>query len=191
MFYVNYNFVASQMWLFGHILPLLNGQYIPEEEEQWMLYLQLMDNINISLPNTSEDYAVYLSTLVTDHHNEFYRLERLTQAYAKRLNRIWSSSLSSKHKVHTTNTWDVAVFRYFFAQVKWPDKTLVQLDRLTRKILRRFNSHHYSASIEQLYLRRISGGRGVVNIRQAYEREVVASGLYLVESVQDELCRRW
>ena len=114
------------------------------------------------------------------------------QAYAKRLNRIWSSSLSSKHKAHVTNTWAVvAAFRYFFVQVKWPDKTLVQLDRLTRKIFQRFNSHHYSASNEQLYLRQIIGGRGVVNIRQAYEREVVASALYLVESVQDELCRRW
>ena len=117
--------------------------------------------------------------------------EHLMQAYAKCLNRIWSSSLSYKHKAHVTNTWAVAAFRYFFVQVKWPDKTLVQLDRLTRKIFQRFNSHHYSASIEQLYLRQIIGGRGVVNICQAYEREVVASALYLVESVQDELCRRW
>ena len=117
--------------------------------------------------------------------------ERLTQAYTKRLNRIWSSSLSSKHKAHATNTWAVAVFRYFFTQVKWPDKILVQLDRLTRKILQRFNSQHYSASIEQLYIRRISGGRGLVNIRQIYEREVVESGLYLVKSVQDELRRQW
>ena len=117
--------------------------------------------------------------------------ERLIQAYSKRLNWIWSSSLSSKHKAHPTNTWAVAVFRYFFAQVKWPDKTLVQLDMLTHKILQCSNSHHYSASIEQLYLRQISGGRGLVNIHLAYEREVVVLGLYLVESVQDELCRWW
>ena len=113
--------------------------------------------------------------------------ERLTKVYAQRLHRIWSSALSSKHKVHATNTWAVSVFRYFFALVKWPLKELIQLDRLTRKILRRFKSHHLSASIECLYLRRASGGRGLVNIRQAYEGEVVASELYMANAGEDEL----
>ena len=50
--------------------------------------------------------------------------ERLTKTYAKRLRQIWSSDLNSKHKVHATNTWAVAVFRYFFTQVKWPERAL-------------------------------------------------------------------
>ena len=78
--------------------------------------------------------------------------ERLQREYAKRLFKIWSSSLSAKHKVHATNSWAVAVFRYFFPLVKWPHNALVQLDRLTRRILRRFKSHHHSAAIERLYL---------------------------------------
>lgn len=63
------------MWLFGRILPLLIGEYIPEEDERWMLYLQLMDIVDILFsPTTSEDYAIYLSTLISDHHDEFRRL---------------------------------------------------------------------------------------------------------------------
>ena len=85
------------------------------------------------------------------------------------------------------NTWAIAVFRYFFAQVKWPDRTLVQLDILTHKIMNQFKAHHYCASVECLYPKRISRGSGLVNICQAYEQEVVASGLYLVSAVQDEL----
>ena len=112
---------------------------------------------------------------------------RLQQVYAKRLYKIWSSSLSAKHKVHATNTWTVAVFRYFFPLVKWPHNALVQLDRLTRRILRRFKSHHHSASIERLYLSHVNGGWGLVNLYQAWEREVVASELYLVNAVGDEL----
>ena len=70
-----YNFVASQMWLLGRILPLLIGEYIPEEDERWTLYLQLMDIVDMLFsPNTSEDYAIYLSTLISDHHDEFCRL---------------------------------------------------------------------------------------------------------------------
>lgn len=69
------DFVASQMWLLGRILPLLIGQYVPEEDERWMLYLQLMDIVDILFaPATSEDYAIYLSSLISDHHNEFCRL---------------------------------------------------------------------------------------------------------------------
>ena len=69
------NFVASQMWLFGRILPFLIGEYVPEEDEWWILFLQLMDIVDILFsPNTSEDYAVYLSTLISDHHDEFCRL---------------------------------------------------------------------------------------------------------------------
>ena len=64
---------------------------------------------------------------------------------------------------------------------------LVQLDRLTRRILRRFKRHHPSAAIERLYLSRMNGGRGLVNIYHAWEREVVASELYLVNAVEDEL----
>ena len=113
--------------------------------------------------------------------------ERLIKQYVKWLHQIWSSALNSKHKVHTTNTWAVSVFWYFFALIKWPLKVLIQLDRLTRKILQRFKSHHLSASIEHLYLGCTNGGRGMMNIHQAYEREVVASELYLANAVGDEL----
>ena len=63
----------------------------------------------------------------------------------------------------------------------------MQLDRLTRKIMRQHKAHHYCTSVERLYIKCISGGRGLVNIRQAYKREVVALGLYLVNAVQVEL----
>ena len=51
--------------------------------------------------------------------------EYLTKVYAKCLQGIWYSSLVSKHKVHATNIWAVAVFRHFFVQVKLPDKATV------------------------------------------------------------------
>ena len=62
----------------------------------------------------------------------------------------------------------------------------MQLDRLMHKIMRQYKAHHYCTSVERLYLKRISGGKGLANIRQAYKREVVASGLYLVSAVRDE-----
>ena len=114
--------------------------------------------------------------------------EHLTEAYVKRLCCIWCSALSAKHKVHTTNTWAMPLFRYFFTQVRWPLHSLVQLDRMTRRILRKYRSHHQAASVERLYLKRANEGRGMANLRHAYEQEVVGSALYLLNTaVQDQL----
>jgi len=63
------------MWLFGRILPLVIGEYVPEDDERWTLYLQMMDIVDILFsPTTSEDYAIYLSTLIQNHHQDFVRL---------------------------------------------------------------------------------------------------------------------
>ena len=124
----------------------------------------------------------YLSIQQEFKSNHMSVRECLTKVYAKRVNQIWSSALSTKHKVHATNTCAIVMFRYFFTQIKWPDKVLIQLDRLTHRTLRRFRSQQYSASIERLYIRRLNGERGLCNIRQAYEREVVASALYLLNA---------
>ena len=63
------------MWLLGRILPLVIGECIPEDDGRWMLYLQMMDIVDILFsPTTSEDHAIYLSTLINDHHEDFARL---------------------------------------------------------------------------------------------------------------------
>ena len=49
------------MWLLGRILPLVIGECIPEDDERWMLYLQMMDIVDILFsPTTSEDILVLL-----------------------------------------------------------------------------------------------------------------------------------
>ena len=57
------------MWLLGHILLLIIGEYVPEDDERWLLFLQLMDIVDILFaPYTSENVAIYLATLTNDHH---------------------------------------------------------------------------------------------------------------------------
>ena len=63
------------MWLLGCILPLVIGEHVPEDEKRWLLFLHLMDIVDLLFsPKTSEDYAVYLASLINDHHHEFRRL---------------------------------------------------------------------------------------------------------------------
>jgi len=63
------------MWLLGRILPIVVGEHVPEDDEQWLLFLQLMDIVDLLFsPKTTEDHAVYLISLINDHHQTFSEL---------------------------------------------------------------------------------------------------------------------
>ena len=100
----------------------------------------------------------------------------------KRLHKIWKSQLYSKNKVDATNALAVSLLRYCFVTVKWTRKELQGLDILTRKVLRRYQSHHLNASSERLYLPRSQGGRGLQSLLLVWEQEIVSHAIYLVSS---------
>ena len=57
------------------MLPLIIGNFVPEDDQHWELFLQLMDIVDILFsPNISADFAAYVSTLINDHHEEFRKL---------------------------------------------------------------------------------------------------------------------
>jgi len=57
-------------------------------------------------------------------------------------------------------------------------------------VLHRYRAHHAGASLERLYLSWNSGGQGLVNLCNAWEREVMSSALYLARAAsEDELMR--
>lgn len=63
------------MWLLGQILPLLIGDCVDEDDEYWLLFLSLMEIVDLLFsPKTLKDHAAYVATLISDHHSEFYRL---------------------------------------------------------------------------------------------------------------------
>ena len=67
--------IAAQVWLLGCILPLVIGDLVPEDDENWKNFLKLMDIVDIlSCPIITEDNVAYLAALINDHHEEFRRL---------------------------------------------------------------------------------------------------------------------
>ena len=67
--------IAAQAWLLARILPLLVGDYIPDDDEQWQNFLRMMDIVDrLFSPKISEDDATYIKWLISDHHQEFCRL---------------------------------------------------------------------------------------------------------------------
>ena len=71
--------------------------------------------------------------------------------------------------------------------LKWSRRDLLWLNRKTRAVLRGLKCHHYNASLERLYLPRSEGGRGLKDLAELWEGEVVAKAVYLVNSSDDQL----
>ena len=60
------------MLLLSRVLPLIIGDSVPEDDERWQNYLRMMEIVDILFcPRVTEDDAAYLSTLISDHHEQF------------------------------------------------------------------------------------------------------------------------
>ena len=63
------------MWLLGRVLPLIVGDYVPEDDQYWKNYLQLMQIVDILFsPTTTNEQVSYLRALIHDHHEVFCKL---------------------------------------------------------------------------------------------------------------------
>ena len=63
------------MWLLGRLLPLIIGDFVPDDDEHWLLFLQMMDIVDLLFaPKLTEDHVAYVSALINDHHYGFCRL---------------------------------------------------------------------------------------------------------------------
>ena len=70
-----YCIVANQMWCLALHLPLLVGDYVPEDDEHWELLCVLLAIIRIAFaPTISENQVAYLQKLIQEHHEKFKEL---------------------------------------------------------------------------------------------------------------------
>ena len=63
------------MWCLGRFLPLLIGDFIPEDDDYWENFLTLLDIIDyVFAPVTTHRLATHISMLVEDFLTEFSTL---------------------------------------------------------------------------------------------------------------------
>jgi len=63
---------TANLGLCDYVLFSQIQSHIPEDDEYWLLFLQMMEIVDLLLsPNTSDDHAVYAATLINEHHQEF------------------------------------------------------------------------------------------------------------------------
>ena len=82
----------------------------------------------------------------------------------------------------------VPVLRYSFGIVNWFQEELQKLDRKTRELLTIHGEHHTKADVDRLPVPRKQGGRGLVQLEEAYAVEITKLVEY-VDSKEDPLIR--
>ena len=70
-----YPIIASQTWCLIHLLPLMIGDLIPEDNSYWGCFLILLDIVDfVCAPETTVCVAGYLRDLIKEHHVKFRQL---------------------------------------------------------------------------------------------------------------------
>ena len=63
------------MWCLARLLPLMIGEFIPEDDDRWELFTTFLSIVDYVLaPTTNEDIIEYLRKLIEDHHSRFCEL---------------------------------------------------------------------------------------------------------------------
>jgi hypothetical protein len=117
------------------------------------------------------------------HKNE---KEKLTKEYLRRLTLVLDTELNAKNKIQATGALALQVLRHSFGIINWHHKELQKLDRKTRKLLTIHGQHHPKADVDCLYVSRKYGGRGLMQLEEAYKMEITKRMEY-VDSTKDPL----
>lgn len=98
--------------------------------------------------------------------------ERLTALFVSRLKAVLNTSLNSKNMTKAINTYVIAALSYSFGIVPWSDTELEGLNRTIRTSLTKLGKHHPKAAIERVNIPRREGGRGILDLREAFHGQI-------------------
>jgi iron-sulfur cluster repair protein YtfE (RIC family) len=110
----------------------------------------------------------------------------LKKEYLRRLGLVLETELNAKNKIQATGALEVPVLLYSFGIINWHREELRKLDRKTRKLLTIHGQHHPKADVDRLYVSRKYGGRGLMQLEEAYVIEITKLMEY-VDSTEDPL----
>ena len=98
--------------------------------------------------------------------------EKTIETLTFRIHEVLSSALNAKNKIKALNSWCFPVLMYTFGILSWSKTELESLDRKIRTQLTEFRIHHPKSCIQRLYLRRIEGGRGLINLEHMANSQI-------------------
>uniref|UniRef100_A0A803THT2 Reverse transcriptase domain-containing protein n=1 Tax=Anolis carolinensis TaxID=28377 RepID=A0A803THT2_ANOCA len=154
---------------------------------------KIIESEGINMPNGQtikshqpEAYK-YLGILQLDNIKHEHVKTVVSKEYTQRVRKILKSKLNGGNTIKAINTWAIPVIRYTAGIINWTQVELDNLDRKTRKLMTIHHSRHPRSDVERLYLPRRSGGRGLLQVKQAVKEEEHALAEYVKQSEEPAL----
>lgn len=98
--------------------------------------------------------------------------EILLKKFNGRLLDILKTELTGGNKVKAINTFAIPVLTYSFGVLHWSTTELEGINRQIRVAMAKHCMMHRASEVERVTLRRSEGGRGLVDVRNMYYRQV-------------------
>ena len=114
--------------------------------------------------------------------------------YFKRLKKILKSELNSKNMMNAINTFAIPTLTYCFQILDWSLTELEQIERETRKQMKRNYTMNNNSNNNRIYLPRSLGGRGMLSIVDQYKKSTINMSIYLTEKINNpflKLVNKW
>ena len=113
--------------------------------------------------------------------------EKIRKEYYRRVRKVLKTELNSKNKIIAVNSLAVPVVLYSFNIVNWTKADILRMDVKTRKLLTINHMHHPKADVHRIYLPRAEGGRGMMQLENAYKVSTIGLKCYLESTNEDML----
>ena len=97
----------------------------------------------------------------------------------RRLHKVWSTHLNGKNTVEASNMLCASLLWYSYPVLRWTKHELSKLDPMVKRIMSKYQCHHYNSSIKRVNLPRSQGGRGLSSFPLDHDRAVVNLARYL------------
>ena len=159
---------------------------------------KLVEGKAVALPDGNEiknleleEQYKYLGLLES---NEFEYKEIKTKAmteYKRRIRVILRSKLHGRNMVEAINTYAVPILTYPAGIVKFTQEEKRKMDTMTRKHMTMNGFLHPRADVDRLYIPRKKGGRGLLSVEDALNKEENALPQYIKETSEPIWFKRY
>ena len=131
-----------------------------------------------------EDVYKYLRILECNQVMEKEMKTIFRKEYIRRLKLVLKSKLNGRNKILAINIWAVWLLRYSGGIIRWNKDDLLEMDRLTRKLMTMNKALHPKSDINRIYIPRRRGGRGLISAESSIQREKNSMVWYVKHSVE-------
>ena len=139
-----------------------------------------MDTVIKSLDQ--EDVYKYLGVNEGNGIQHSSMKEKIRKECYRRVRALLKSELNAQNRITAINTLAIPVVSYSFNIINWNMSELRKIDTKIRKLMTSNRMHHPKADKDRLYLPRIEGGRGMIQLELSYKTATIALQKYISSS---------